>query len=342
MRPALADALQISSVQLDDLLRTSTDGGGSLDRRAFAGLATAVALVPLARARSGSQVGATQVRQLQIRTARLRRLDDHLGGMDTYAVYTSEMAATEKLIKTASYSSQAARALTGVLAEQAQMAGWAAFDAGRLTDSRRHYRRALDAARESGDAGLEGNSLAFLAYEKADRQTAAESTRVAGTRATPRVRALLHERLAWTYAVGGQAYQAEKALDAAARAVRETASTPEPDYVFWVDSLEVDIMTGRCLSELQNHSRAVRVLGDALGRYDDTHSRDKALYLTWLAHAHLGADEPERAAAVVGHALDLAAGVGSVRPGERLRGVLRRLAHYGGPEVADVLERTRS
>ena len=101
-------------------------------------------------------------------------------------------------------------------------------------------------------------------------------------------------------------------------------------------------MTGRCLSELQNHSRAVPVLGDALRRYDDTHSRDKALYLTWLAHAHLAADEPERAAAVVGHALDLAAGVGSVRPGERLRGVFRHLAHYGGPEVADVLERTRS
>ncbi|WP_328329167.1 hypothetical protein OHA70_05360 [Kribbella sp. NBC_00382] len=45
--------------------------------------------------------------------------------MDTYAVYTSEMAATERLIKNAGYSGATARALTGVLAEQAQMAGWA-------------------------------------------------------------------------------------------------------------------------------------------------------------------------------------------------------------------------
>ncbi len=101
--------------------------------------------------------------------------------MDTYAVYTSEMAATERLIKNASYSGATARTLTGVLAEQAQMAGWAAFDAGRLADSRRHYRKALLAARESGDPGLEGNSLAFIAYEKADSTTAAEWTRSRST-----------------------------------------------------------------------------------------------------------------------------------------------------------------
>jgi hypothetical protein len=101
-------------------------------------------------------------------------------------------------------------------------------------------------------------------------------------------------------------------------------------------------MTGRCLAELRDHSNAVPVLEDALGRYDDTHSRDKALYLTWLAESYLDANDPEHAAAVVGRSLDLASGVGSVRPGDRLRGVLRRLAHYGGPAVSEVLERARS
>jgi tetratricopeptide (TPR) repeat protein len=261
--------------------------------------------------------------------------------MDTYCVYVNEEAATEKLIKSASYSSGTARALTGVLAEQAQMAGWAAFDAGRYTDSRRHYRLALSAARESGDPGLEGNSLAFMAYEKADSQTAAESTRVAGAAATPRVRALLHERLAWAYAVAGRASAAERALDQAAAAVNEPTSGPEPDWVFWVDPLEIDIMTGRCFAELGRPARAVPVLEDALARYDDIHSRDKALYITWLARALLDADEPERAAAVTEHALDLASGVGSVRPGKRIRDVLQRLAQYSGPEVSAVLERAR-
>jgi DNA-binding XRE family transcriptional regulator len=342
VRPELARKLQLSEEQLDDLLRTDDSGPESVDRRVFAGLATVLALAPLTRARSGSQIGATQIRQLRQRTARLRRLDDHLGGMDTYQVYTSEMASTAKLIKTASYSSSTARALTGVFAEQAQMAGWAAFDAGRYVESRRHYKTALIAAQESGDPALQGNSLAFMAYEKADTQTAAESTRVAGTRATPRVRALLHERLAWTYAVSGQASATARALDAATAAVNESSHFPEPDWVFWVDPLEIDIMAGRCYTELRRPAKAVPLLDDALSRYDDTHSRDKALYSTWLAHALMDADDPGRAAYVTEHAIDLASGVGSVRPGERLRGVLNRLSHFGGPEVAAVLERARA
>jgi DNA-binding XRE family transcriptional regulator len=77
VRPMLAQALQINSDQLDDLLRIETEGdSASVDRRAFAGLATGLALAPLTRPRSGSQLGDAQVRQLRSRTARLRRLDD--------------------------------------------------------------------------------------------------------------------------------------------------------------------------------------------------------------------------------------------------------------------------
>lgn len=343
VRPKLADALQVSSNQLDDLLTLDAEGESAhVDRRAFNGLATAIALAPLARSKHGSQIGETEVRQLRARTARLRRLDDHLGGMDTYQVYTTEMAATARLVKQASYSQSTARALTGVLAEQAQMAGWAAFDAGRMTESRKHYKTALNAATESGDAALIGNSLAFMAYERADIQTAAQSTHIAGGRVTPRVNALLHERLAWTYAVAGQANATRQALDLATAAVHETSSDEvEPDWVFWVDDTEIDIMSGRCWSELGRPDRAIPVLQSAMARYDDTHSRDKALYLTWLAHAHIDADEPAQAAAVCQRALDLAAGVGSVRPGERIQGVLRRLIHFGDPDVKAVLDRAR-
>ena len=49
--------------------------------------------------------------------------------------------------------------------------------------------------------------------------------------------------------------------------------------------------------------RAVPVLESALARYDDSHARDKALYLSWLADAYLDAGEVERAAAVTSHAL---------------------------------------
>ncbi len=85
------------------------------------------------------------------------------------------------------------------------------------------------------------------------------------------------------------------------------------------------------------------VLEAALARYDDSHARDKALYLSWLADAYLAAGEVEQAAAVTSRALDLSSGVASVRPRERLEPVLGRLGeHQALPAVAGVLEQARS
>lgn len=262
--------------------------------------------------------------------------------MDTFRVYLSEMTATAKLAKDASYSTATFRALMGVVAEQAQIAGWAAFDAGRYGDARRHYATALTAAEESQDRGLIGNTLAFMAYEKADVDTATASCQVAGTSITPKVRALLHERLAWTQAIAGDADRAGRALDEAAAAIAAPGRAAEPDWVFWVDDTEIQIMAGRCWTELHRPARAIPALEEALARYDDTHARDKALYLTWLAHAYLDAGEVEHAATTVDTAIDLTAGVGSVRPGERIATVVRRLRpHSRVPAVAGVFDRVR-
>jgi hypothetical protein len=99
-------------------------------------------------------------------------------------------------------------------------------------------------------------------------------------------------------------------------------------------------MTGRCWTELRRPLRAVPVLEDVLTRYDDTHARDKSLYLSWLAESYLAAGEVEQAATVVGRVLDLSAGVASVRPRRRLEPTLRRLSpHRDLMAVAEVLER---
>lgn len=82
------------------------------------------------------------------------------------------------------------------------------------------------------------------------------------------------------------------------------------------------------------------VLERVLARFDDTHARDKALYLTWLVSSYLQAREVEQAAATVERAFDLANGVASVRPSARIASVARRLeAHRPVPEVAAALER---
>ncbi|MEU0588260.1 XRE family transcriptional regulator [Streptomyces sp. NPDC006132] len=328
-----------------------TDRGGVRRREFFkasAGAGLAVGLPELTRPRAGSRIGSDYPEQLRARTARLRRLDDVLGGGDTYKVYLGEYESTKALLRDATYTEPTGRALLSVLAEQAQQAGWAAFDGGRHQDATGLYEASHRAAVDAGDAELAGNALAFLAYQTIsdDRQAgigiASRSVEEAGPRAAPGVRALLYERLAWAHAVAGNDTETERALEAAQAALKEADGHRQPDWVAWVDQTELDIMTGRCWTELRRPLRAVPVLEAALARYDDAHARDKSLYLSWLADSYLTAGEVEQAAAVTGRALDLASGVASVRPRQRLAPVLQRLdEHKALPAVVEVLDRAR-
>lgn len=123
-RPRLARALGVSCQALAELLSdvaepvsvVSASGPTAeevetLLRRDFMGTVAglAVSMPPITQPTFSRQLGSAQVAQLLNRTARFRRLDDVLG---------------------ASYTSSTGRALLAVLAEQAQLAGWAAFDAG--------------------------------------------------------------------------------------------------------------------------------------------------------------------------------------------------------------------
>ncbi|MFI8894863.1 XRE family transcriptional regulator [Streptomyces paradoxus] len=327
--------------------------GGDVRRREFfkasARTGLAVGLPELTRPRAGGRIGSDYPERLRARTARLRRLDDVLGGGDTYKVYLGEYASTKALLRDATYTESTGRALLSVLAEQAQQAGWAAFDGGRHRDATGLYEASHRAAVDAGDTELAGNALAFLAYQtvSGDRQAgigiASRSVAEAGPGAAPGVRALLYERLAWAHAVAGNDVEAEQALEAAQGALSEAGGHRQPDWVAWVDQTELEIMTGRCWAELRRPLRAVPVLESALARYDDAHARDKSLYLSWLADSYLSAGEVEQAATVTGRALGLSSGVASARPRERLAPVLRRLGeHRALPAVAAVLEQARN
>lgn len=291
------------------------------------------------------RVGLGDVDRLSRHTARLRRLDDVLGGGDTYGLYAAEVERTTRLINRSEHSQAVGRALRSLLAEQQQQAGWAAFDAGRHAQARRHYRDSLATAEEADDGALAGNALAFVAYQQTATEsdgtdTARASYETARRVATPRVAALLLERSAWAHAVAGDAREADTALGQAREALHRADDRPEPDWAQWVDEAELDIMTGRCWTELRRPLRAVPVLENVLANFDDTHGRDKALYTTWLASSYLQAREFEHAADALGRAFDLANGVASVRPSKRIAVLARRLEpHRSVPEVAEVLGR---
>jgi transcriptional regulator with XRE-family HTH domain len=311
------------------LALATTRGVGRREFVAAAGLAVALPQTLLAH---GRQVGSEVPAQLSDRTARLRRIDDYLGGADTYRMYASEVDYTTHLVQDGTYSEATGRALLAVLAEQSQLAGWAAFDAGRHDDAGRMYHMSLAAARDAANSALAGNALAFLAYQElslggsgVDTATAARKTAAA---TTPGVRALLHFRSAWAHAMDGDVAEVEQHLGLGSTCLTERDDRPEPDWVYWVDQAEAEIMTGRCWTVLRRPVRAISILETVLAAYDDTHARDKALYLSWLADAYLDANEVEQACDVAGRAMRLSAGVGSIRPGGRLDVFLGRLEPY--------------
>ncbi|MFJ8930571.1 XRE family transcriptional regulator [Streptomyces sp. NPDC102364] len=294
------------------------------------------------------RLGPQEPERLRRRTARFRRLDDLLGGGDTFKLYLREFQSTRRALRECTYSESTGQALRSVLAEQAQQAGWAAFDAGRHAEAKGLYEASRAAAKESGDAALEGNALAFLAYQQSaadHREAVAIATaacETAGEHSPPGVRALLHERLAWAHAVAGHPRETETALYAAGEALKEPSDGPVPDWAAWVDADELKIMEGRCWTELHRPLRSVPVLTDVLARFDETHARDCALYTSWLAESYLAAGEVEAAATEAVRVLDLSAGVASVRPRRRLKPTITALTdHRGIPEVDDLLERVR-
>ncbi|MGI5212888.1 helix-turn-helix domain-containing protein [Plantactinospora sp. CA-290183] len=290
----------------------------------------------------GRRVGPEVPQQIAYRTARLRRIDDYLGGADTYEMYMAELDSTLRLLQDGSYADTTGRGLLSVYAEQAQMAGWAAFDAGRYDSAERLYRTSLAAAHDAEDLPLAGNAMAFLAYQELTlgrpaTQTIAAACDTADPTATPGVRALVHMRRAWIHAVNGQPDDAERHLGIGVTCLTEQDERPDPDWVYWVDQEEAEIMTGRCWTVLRRPLRAIPVLESVLGRYDDTHARDKALYLTWLADAYLDANEIEQGCATATRAARLSADVASVRPRQRIAALLDRLNPYAAlPCVAEL------
>jgi tetratricopeptide (TPR) repeat protein len=292
---------------------------------------------------AGARSSDTVVEELRRRLIRLRKLDEHLGGADTYDLYAAEARVSEHLLRSGVNRESVRRELLAIHAEQSQQAGWAAFDAGWQDLAKKHYREGHAAAVEAGDTGLAGNALAFHAYQlialgQPAREVSEKSVHAAQQDGVdPGVRALLHSRAAWTFALDGDAQAAARNLGLAEEALAER-SEGTPGYAAWIDETELAIMTGRCWSELRRPLRAVPVLESALARYSDVHARDKALYSSWLAESYIDAGEIEQAAEVLRSGIEIMGNVASVRPRQRLAVVANRLSrHRDLSVVRDVL-----
>lgn len=299
--------------------------------------------------RTGRRIGMDAVDELQQRVHGLRLADDVLAGGDLIRPALRDLRRAVKLHRESTYTSEVGRQLLRQIGELAQIAGWIASDAGQHAEAERIYRLGISAARQAEDHTLSGNLAGSLAYQLSNTGREMEGLTLAQAafrdsqaEAPPKARALYLDRVAWAHTkVGGaeNGQQAMRALGEAGQALSEDSEgTESPAYLYWVDAGELRVMESRVYTELHRPLHAVPLLREVLSAYDATHTREMALYLSWLAVALADANEPEEAAAVAERVISLGAGTPSERVAERVRVILSRLREYADvPEVAALL-----
>ncbi|MFC6020453.1 transcriptional regulator [Plantactinospora solaniradicis] len=277
--------------------------------------------------------------------ARLRRLDDLVGGEDLLSTAHGRLVVATALRASSAMASGATGATTTeantragcralpLVAEAAQLTGWLRADAGDLAGALFAYRLALTAAAGAGDRVLGAHvlgSAGHLLTSVGDPQGGLLLARTGylGARRTgpAGLRALLLHRIALAAALCGRRRSAEAALAAADRIAARREPAREPPWLYWLDEDELAAMSGRCLAALRRPLRAEPLLSAALTR--TRAPRTSAVYGAWLARTYLDLGEVERACEVADAALLDAVRSGSARAAAELAVVRRRLAAY--------------
>jgi len=296
---------------------------------------------------AGRHIGDSLVTTIEHRVIQLRRADDFISGRTSHALVRQELQATTDLLNDAALTENQTRRLLTVTGELAQLAAWVAADAGLYRDAAKYTESGVVAAHAADNAPLAANVISTLAYQLANtgnpRQAALLArTAYAGGRhdATATTRALLLERVAWADAKFGDHASCERTLGLVEENFSYTNSENDPDWVYWLNREEIDVMAGRCYTELKQPARAKSLLKDAISGYDDTHIRENALYLSWLAEDYILLSEIDAAAEISTQVLELKSRANSVRTDERLRHLAKLLRRYKAVQgAAEFLDR---
>lgn len=342
--PFLAAALEVPLVELEAAASTRSNDLPPVTVADF--LPEGDPLKPL-KVRQGRRIGINDVSDLAGRVHGLRLADDVLAGGDLIAPALRELRSAVRLYREGSHSEEVGRALLQQIGELAQIAGWIASDAGRHDEAERIYKLGISAADQAQDLTLRGILASSLAYQysntgrEADGVSLARAALDSSRNEEPaKARALNLDRLAWALTRADEAREAVRALGGAEEALsNDNSATDAPKYLYWVEAGELKVMEARVYTELHKPLRAVPLLQTVLNGYNSAHTREIALYLSWLAVALADANEPEEAAHTAKRVMALSADVASERTAERTRIMLHRLEEYRHvPEVQEILE----
>lgn len=290
-------------------------------------------------------LGPQVVAQLQRRLGDLRRLDDTLGGAELRQAAQAEYRLITHLIAQTRYDTTTGQSLYALISEAARICAWQHFDAGLHAGAQKFFVTSLRASADAGDALAGAHTLSFLAiqtYNAGDPRdavalmdTALESTR---TRATPRVRAMLHARLARAHSkTAGGALACARHLERARTELAHGTCDQDPEWIYWFTAGELEMLAGSCARDLADPVGAIDCFAAARGAnyasiaVEDAaafSARDVALFSTREADAYLDLGEVEQACHIARTALERSATVDSARPSDALAQFCARLGEF--------------
>ncbi|MER7079451.1 hypothetical protein, partial [Saccharopolyspora kobensis] len=287
---------------------------------------------------SGRRIGSGALGRIQARLRYLHHADDVVAGGDLHSTIRGEVARTATLLRTASYPEEIGRGLLRAIAELCQLAGWSTADAGHITTAEHYYLSGIQAAHAADDPVLAAQVVSALAGHLTEYGRARDAVLVAksaqaridglGRNATtPTVRALLHARASWAHVAAGEPGQAASAIQRAQdEYARRRDGDPDPAWVYWLTPEEMDIIVGRVDTALGRTRQARQRLTSAIRSCDHRRVRETALYTTWLAHAHLRAQDVDGASALADRAQQLSETIPSDYSERAVRHLTRQLA----------------
>jgi tetratricopeptide (TPR) repeat protein len=266
-----------------------------------------------------------------------------VAGGDLHELVERELSATASLLRDAAYSEVLGRRLLIAIGGLCQLAGWVSGDAGNYPIAAHYYSIGVKAAHAAADAPLAANLISTLSYQVSNVGNPREAILLAQTaisgakhRATSTTNALFKERVAWAHAKAGDTRQVERALADVGSDYSNQRPDDDPEWVYWLNENEIDVMAGRCYVELGAPRRAELLLAGALARYDTRMTRELALYTSWLAEAQIMLGNIDEATSTARKALALTSQIASARSDDRVNLLRHKFKKY--PNVQAVAD----
>jgi hypothetical protein len=257
-------------------------------------------LVRVAVSLHGKRIGHELIDDLERVVETKRHMDDAIGGGTLLPSVREDLRLVVSMLRSAAYPEDVGRRLHGVAAGMGRLAGWLAYDSDQHALAQRFW---LRAAHASGERATGANVLGFMRVQATlserprDAVLLAESPLSQERHLTLAVTALIHNRLAFASARVGDERAWRRAQERAESLLARSVVSDEPAWVYWFTEAELEGVAGAALLEFGKPAEAEPHLRRAVALIDPAFARDRAMWMSDLAAARVGAGSLEYACA---------------------------------------------